>query len=291
MKVLLIINPVSGTEDKVDFLHVAHEIARVKAVDLSIYKTTGKNDLENLRRMIGHQKPHRVIVAGGDGTFRLAIQAGEFDHNISYGLVPFGSANGLAKELSLESDPVIAFSKALMSKNRIWVDLLLLNDKHLCAHIADCGLNANVIKKYDQHQTHGLVSYARFYVTELSVAKPFRSVITTDKRKIEYEGYMLAFANASKYGTGAILNPNGSLHDGKFELICLKKIDAFSLLTAGLTMVYEDVNYDQYIEKISCTSASVVFDEKQNFQVDGEYIGEVESIKCEILPKAVKVIY
>jgi len=291
MKVLLIINPVSGAQEKEDFVHEAQILARKDGVDMSIYKTTGNNDLERIHKMIQHLKPHRLVVAGGDGTFHLAMYAGIFDPDLSYGLVPFGSANGLAKELMISTDPVEAFQKAILSKNRIRIDLLRVNNEYLCAHIADCGLNANVIKRYHESKARGLVSYARFYVTELGIAEPFDAVVKTDKQEYKLTGYMLAIANASKYGTGAVLNPRGSLHDGKFEIICLKKIDAFSLLTAGLTMVYEDVNYDQYIEKISCTRADIKLSGKQHFQIDGEYIGFVDEIECEIMPKAIKLVY
>lgn len=291
MKVLLIINPVSGAEDKLEFVHEAQTIARKKGVDLSIYKTKGTDDLDSLKRMIKHQKPHRLVVAGGDGTFHLALYAGSFDPDLSYGLVPFGSANGIAKELLIETAPAVAFEKAITSKNRIRIDLLCINQDFICAHIADCGLNANVIKRYHENKSRGLVSYARFYVTELGNAEPFSAIVKTEKQVYELNGYMIAIANASKYGTGAVLNPRGSLHDGKFEIICLKKIDAFSLLTAGLTMVYEDVRYEQYIEKISCTQADIRLKEKQHFQIDGEYISKTDKIHCTILPKAAKVIY
>ena len=41
---------------------------------------------------------------------------------------------------------------------------------------------------------------------------------------------MVVIANASKYGTGAMINPEGNLHDGLFEIVVVRKIAFVSIL-------------------------------------------------------------
>jgi diacylglycerol kinase family enzyme len=36
---------------------------------------------------------------------------------------------------------------------------------------------------------------------------------------------MIVIANSKKYGTGVVINPNGVMNDGKFEIIILKNLD------------------------------------------------------------------
>ncbi len=40
---------------------------------------------------------------------------------------------------------------------------------------------------------------------------------------------MVVLANATKYGTGAVINPEGNLYDGKFEVVIMRRL-AFSEL-------------------------------------------------------------
>ena len=35
---------------------------------------------------------------------------------------------------------------------------------------------------------------------------------------------MIVIANATKYGTGAVINPDGLIGDGKFELVVVRKL-------------------------------------------------------------------
>ena len=35
---------------------------------------------------------------------------------------------------------------------------------------------------------------------------------------------MVVLANASKYGTGAVINPEGDLYDGLFEVVIIRRL-------------------------------------------------------------------
>lgn len=73
MNFLFIINPISGDEDKTHLLKkVKNQLNR--AHQLSVYKTTGNNDLEKIQEKIEENKFDRVLVAGGDGTVKLAAE-------------------------------------------------------------------------------------------------------------------------------------------------------------------------------------------------------------------------
>jgi diacylglycerol kinase family enzyme len=41
---------------------------------------------------------------------------------------------------------------------------------------------------------------------------------------------------------------------------------------------------------ISCTRAEISIDQKTGLQIDGEYMGEVDFLKVEIIPAAVKLL-
>ncbi len=44
-----------------------------------------------------------------------------------------------------------------------------------------------------------------------------------DNLDLNTSAYMVVIANASKYGTGAVINPEGNIGDGIFEIVIRSK--------------------------------------------------------------------
>lgn len=100
----------------------------------------------------------------------------------------------------------------------------------------------------------------------------------------------MTFANASKYGTGAVINPEGKLDDGKFELVIVKPFPRIKLLSIAWKMFTRRLHTSDYVEIISCTKALVISNKKTTLQIDGEIIGKVKEIRLESLPKSLWVM-
>jgi diacylglycerol kinase family enzyme len=111
--------------------------------------------------------------------------------------------------------------------------------------------------------------------------------IHTDKTVIKRNAAMVVIANATKYGTGALINPNGKLDDDLFEVIVVKKIS----LKEILKMLFSHTPYDPAKTELFQTSSLHIKSQRNaHFQVDGEYLGKVNEIKAAILPHALEVI-
>ena len=66
MKILLVVNPISGGVNKEPFLNSARAICKKYGIDYEVFKTTGENDLENLQLILPKIKPDKVLSVGGD---------------------------------------------------------------------------------------------------------------------------------------------------------------------------------------------------------------------------------
>lgn len=98
---------------------------------------------------------------------------------------------------------------------------------------------------------------------------------------------MVALANATKYGTGAVINPEGKIDDGLFEVIIIRRLSFAALLK----MLFKPGLFDpKKIEIFHCTSVEINTSRNVHFQIDGEYKGKVKNISASILPKSVKMI-
>jgi len=283
-KVLLVVNPISGDVVKDKIFEIVIEKAKSEDIDLRIYSTTGEGDQQIIREMVRNIEPERVLVAGGDGTISLVAQA-IFDQNVILGIIPAGSANGLAADFGIPAYLIDAINIAF-GDNVIAIDAVSINGD-ISLHLSDIGLNALLIKNYESSDIRGKIGYAKEMLKTLNEHENFLVRVTTDEEIIETEALIVIIANAQKYGTGVSINPNGNMSDGFFELVIAKKLDFIE--TAKILTGNTDFN-PEIMRIISVEKATIeCLDKEANFQIDGEYKGMVRHLEAHILKDYIKV--
>jgi YegS/Rv2252/BmrU family lipid kinase len=282
--VLFVVNPISGDLDKSDLLNTVQEFSDVHRFNLVVYETTGYQDFAAIQSLNDQFHFVRVIVAGGDGTIKMVAEAVE--HNdIVIGILPAGSANGLAVDLdlpaTLEENLEVAFLHHYME-----MDMISING-HKSIHLSDIGINADLVKNYEAGDLRGFWGYAlQAFTTLVDAEDPFFATITANNETTEHTARMIVIANSQKYGTGVVINPNGNMYDGKFELILLKSLDLLligKIITGNMPIDSEDIVI------ISTEKAMVKTDRPINFQIDGEYCGVQSELEIHILHKQMKI--
>ena len=282
--VIMVVNPISGDLDKSEIVDSTRFFAEQENLNFISYETSGDNDITKIRELYDLHKPERIIVAGGDGTIKLVAEALE-KQDVILGLLPAGSANGLSVDLnlptSLEENLKIAFHNHFME-----MDMISINGKK-SLHLSDLGLNADLVKNYENNETRGLWGYAlQAYTTLTELEELFSVSITANNETVTCSARMIVIANSQKYGTGVIINPNGSMNDGKFELVILKNLDLYvfgQIITGNMPINSDDVQI------ISTDRATIQTQKEVSFQIDGEYCGAVTNLEIRILPKQMKV--
>jgi diacylglycerol kinase family enzyme len=155
-----------------------------------------------------------------DGTVKLVAQCLQ-QTNIPLGILPAGSANGMAKELEIPENADKALEIVINGAIKK-IHLIKINDQ-LCIHLSDIGFNAFIVKKFDTGKSRGMWGYIKASLKVLW-NKPMMLVeIHTDKTFVKRNAAMVVVANATKYGTGALINPHGKLDDNVFEVVVIKK--------------------------------------------------------------------
>lgn len=278
-KVLLIINPIAGDTDKTQLSELLYRRAATLGFQYEVYTTTGKDDPAAVKKVIQNFNPDRVLVAGGDGTItQMANVVRAF--KISMGIIPMGSANGLATSLGLPFELSEALEVALGNTLRT-LDGMLINDQ-LGLHLSDIGLNARLIKNYEQGTIRGKWGYLAQVAQTLSEHDNFTARITTDDGELTTEATMIILANANMYGTGVNVNPKGCMSDGRFEIIIATRFDLIELAK----VVAGNIDLDpKIVQTISTTHAQIeCLTGEALFQIDGEFKGIVNQVDAYILP-------
>lgn len=283
-RVLLVVNPISGGRDKSNLIEQIKVKLLESRADLHIYNTTGVRDREQLTEITSNYQPTRILVAGGDGTIKLIAEILE-DDTIPLGILPVGSANGLAENLDLPTDSTEIIEVAL-GNNFIKLDTIEINSE-LCLHMSDVGLNAALIKNYQEGNIRGKLGYIIQSIPTLIESEfPFHFKIEKDGITLHRNAVLLAIANARKYGTGATINPNGRYDDDLFEVLIFKEFNIPEILKTFRDNV--ELSRD-FVEIFSTSEVKIECTKNVPFQIDGEYRGEVKEVNAVISPIKIKI--
>ncbi|HEY1111978.1 MAG TPA: diacylglycerol kinase family protein [Chitinophagaceae bacterium] len=285
MKILFVINPKSGTKKKEDWEAQIREYFKTSEHTMEFYLLTGKNDATSVAHHIETVKPDRVVSVGGDGTVKMVGELLQ-GTDIPLGIIPAGSANGMARELEIPVSLPEALTIAIEGKPRK-IDAIRINGKEICIHLSDMGLNAMLVKYFEGSGSRGMWGYGRALLRVLWWKQKMYATITTDGGTVKRKAFMVVLANARKYGTGGNINPEGSIEDGFLEVVVLRRLNLVELLKALMT----DRAFDpEKIEVIKTKRAHIHTLRRHYFQVDGEYKGRVREVRAEILPGALYIV-
>jgi len=301
MKYLFVVNPISGDKDKSYFYEFLEDEFPKNSDNYQVYQTTGTNDESTLNKLSDKLKPEVIIAVGGDGTLLLVARIAR-KKSIKIGLIPLGSANGMAKELNipkvpertLSLDPSERFQAcwSIIKRGHLQeIDMLQINKKHYSIHLSDIGLNAKIVKRFEEGKSRGYLSYAKLFIKELKQKKRISYELIANGQRYLGKGYMIVLANARKYGTGAVINPHGKLNDGIFEICIVKQVKLITLLRSFFSIITTNLKKrEDLIKVVECKSATIKLKKEQVLQVDGEIVGPVKKVDIKVIPKALKIL-
>ncbi|NJW54326.1 diacylglycerol/lipid kinase family protein, partial [Salinimicrobium oceani] len=115
---------------------------------------------------------------------------------------------------------------------------------------------------------------------------PFEFRIETNGKILQRTAFLVAIANARRYGTGATINPHGKYDDGKFEILIFKEFNIPQILQT----FREDVELSEdFLEIIPAVEARITSSKNIPFQIDGEYRGDIKEVLAQISSVKIKI--
>ena len=283
VKLLFVINAASGN-NTTDWQSVIETYFRGKPQQISTLLLDEACSPQIIKDKITAVTPDRIFAVGGDGTVKLVASC-IINTLVPLGIIPAGSANGMAKELGIpagEEDALLLATEGIAKS----IHLVKINDE-LCIHLADMGFNAFVIKKFETGAGRGMWGYLKAAWKVLWQHSKMQLEMKVNGQSIKKRAAMVVVANATKYGSGAVINPLGSLEDDMFEVIVVKKISLAEIYKMMVTHIaYNPVKTEVYQTR----SLQVKSRSKAHFQVDGEYLGKINNINAEIITGSLQMI-
>ncbi|MEP7278626.1 MAG: diacylglycerol kinase family protein [Bacteroidota bacterium] len=283
LKLLFIINPGAGTRN-------IHWPSEIDAFFNLLPHTTEQFLLEQhcsidtIKDKINASAPDRVVAVGGDGTVKLVAEC-LLHTNIILGILPGGSANGLAKELGIPADVQGALQHLLKPETQR-IHLVEINHQR-CIHLSDIGFNASVIKLFELGRRRGMAGYISAAWKVLWKHAVMQVTLQMGSHTIRRQAAMVVIANATRYGSGAVINPLGRLDDDVFEVVIIKKVSFAEIFKMMVThRPYDKTKTELY----QTQSLNIQSKKKVHFQIDGDYLGKTDRIEASILINALTII-
>lgn len=282
-RLLFVVNQGSGNKDESLSQLIINHFSKSE-IAIELFELPRKCTVEQVKKAIDKTKPDKVIAVGGDGTLKLVAEC-LLNTETPIGIIPAGSANGMAKELGIPLNIEEALELVITGHTQK-IHATLVNNE-LCIHLSDIGFNAYLVKKFDELPTRGMLTYAKSAWHAFWNHRKMKVQFKINNRNIKTDAAMVVIANATKYGTGLKINPNGKLNDDVFEIILIKEYAVMEILKIWISKLPWN---PKKIERFQASAVQITTKHKVHFQVDGEYLGKTNKVEAKLLPNAISVI-
>ncbi|MGI9543993.1 MAG: diacylglycerol/lipid kinase family protein, partial [Cyclobacteriaceae bacterium] len=162
---LFIINPKAGPQSQVDVPALIDSQLRDSTLSYRISFTEGAGHAIELAKQAIEEGFNFVTAVGGDGTVNETAQA-LLNSETALGIVPFGSGNGLARDLSIPLDTAKAINVILKRQVTI-IDSAEANGRpFFCT--AGVGFDAYISKQFAEQPERGFKTYLKSTLLEFA---------------------------------------------------------------------------------------------------------------------------
>ena len=291
--VTVLTNPMSGHGNAP---HAAERaVARFQALGIDVTGIVGR-DAAHARELVDDalgRDTDALVVVGGDGVIRLALQA--LAHkDIPLGIVPAGTGNDHAREYRLPmADPVAAVD-VIAAGHTETVDLGHIKGADESSTwfgtVAATGFDSLVSDRVNRMSwPHGRMRYNVALVAEISQLRPlpFRLVLDGE-REIVADLTLAAFGNTRSYGGGMLICPGADHTDGLLD-ITLVRASSRSKLIRLFPTVFKGTHVN--LDEVSTYRARTITVDSPgiNAYADGDYVCPLPA-EISAVPAALKLI-
>ncbi|TRZ42952.1 diacylglycerol/lipid kinase family protein [Robertkochia solimangrovi] len=184
----------------------------------------------------------RIIVAcGGDGTIN-EVASTLIGTSILLGIIPIGSGNGLASNLSIPKNIKKAL-RLIQQQQFTTIDVGCVNNRYFFSNTG-LGLPANVIEKYELSEKRTLLSYVRATFKSVNqYTKKEKLQIQINEKTTYLNPFLILISNSNEMGYNMSLTPKANLQDGLLDVIVIPEIKLIKMLYFGLCMLFRKPEY------------------------------------------------
>ncbi len=295
-KIVIIYNPKAGSlragTERIQQLISALRSHNLAINDAQIHPTKAAGDATRLTHEAVADNTNLVIACGGDGTINEIAQA-LVGTKTTLAVLPGGTANVLAKELQLPTDPNDLAKLISLNRSRIIsVGRASKPDKSWSRYfllMAGIGLDASIIETVNPElkKQWGLGSYVAAGLKTLATwpLKPF----TIQFNEEEHEATFAIVANAANYAAWFNIAPEANMETDHLNVCVFNSRSRLMYLSYAFLSLFgaHTISPTVIHKPILSTYANTSIDTP--VQLDGELVGHLPML-FECVPQSLRII-
>ena len=231
-----------------------------------------------------------IVAAGGDGTIREVAEP-LIGKKVTLGILPYGSGNGLARNVGIPLKREEAL-KGLLEWEPRKIDVGIANSRpFFCA--VGVGLDAEVARVFNTRLNgrRGILPYVYHSALTFFRYSPSAVSVTIDGRSSDYLPMITAVLNGQQYGGGARIAPHASIDDGLLNLVVVKKPGLLQTLLAVPDLFNGRILKHKGLISTSVSNAmEIKFPPGTPYHLDGEDFTGDGVLNISVLHKALSVL-
>jgi diacylglycerol kinase (ATP) len=285
---MIIINPAAGQVNP--DLKTLNRVLRAAGYHYEVELTVNPGDGKQMAMQAVNRGASFVAACGGDGTI-MEVASGLVDSQVPLAILPGGTGNALAKELSIPMN-FAAACRLLAGEGarEREIDLGMLADRPFLLRLG-VGLEAQITRTADREYKDrvGVLAYITATFQAIGQAPVSHYHIEMDGRVEEVDGLACMVANAGNLGIpGLSISPLVKLDDGLLDVFVLRRADIAELSSLAASAMGVPPGPTS-VPHWQCSQLSLTADPAQEIEMDGEECGQTP-VQVSVAPKALRVI-
>lgn len=264
-------------------------VTRLTQGGLQIIKYMPEDRDDAARAVRQHQhEVDRVIVSGGDGTIN-SVAGALHETGLPLAILPMGTANDLARTLSIPDDPEAACD-IILGNHQTTIDLGLVNGFYFF-NVANIGLGTKITRELtpEVKKRFGVLSYLKAFFSAVKRNRRFRVHLEIDGRIYKKKSIQLAIGNGRYYGGGNVIEEEASIDDGLLSLYSIEPLTIWELITLAPLLREGKHNHIDRVFNANGKRIVLKTSRRKSIHADGEPMTETPAV-FEVIEKALKVI-
>ena len=288
-KIVFIVNPISGTQNKKTILELIEQHIDREKYDYVIEPTQFAGHAIELASIAASENAFMVVAIGGDGTIN-EIGRALVHTNTALGIIPCGSGNGLARHLQIPMDA----QKAIEIINEGVVACVDYGKINEIPFFCTCGVgfDALVSMKFANSGKRGMLTYLENMLQESLTYKPETYDIewSNGLEKQTCKAYLIACANASQYGNNAYIAPQASLSDGLMDVTILEPFTVLDVPALSFQLFNRTIDKNSRIKTFRCGDLRIHRAKEGLMHFDGDPIMAGTDLDVKIIPQGLHIV-
>jgi diacylglycerol kinase family enzyme len=291
VKIAVIINARSGTDDKKDAQRRLREVFAESGIDARISLAPSGARIDDLARQAALGDAEIIVAGGGDGTIN-AVASAAVASGKTMGVLPFGTMNHFAKDLQIPLDLEGAI-ETIVAGHTVSVDVGEVNGR-IFVNNSSLGLYPSIVRERQKQQRLGWGKWPAYIWAALAVLRryPFLNVrLSVDGKELTSRTPFVFIGNNEYEMETLNIGGRTCLDAGELSLYMSDRTSRLGLIRLALRALFGGLRQEKDFIAL-CTKETWIGTKHKHLRValDGEVEVMEPPLHYRVRPRALRVL-